>query len=266
MDLRKVQGIHSTFMIYRGNMKNIWEEYNYLNNCVRNAKNESFPLPSLAAKNVNMKTPKDAGGMQSKFLSGENTKKHFIDAVSLFEDYISSLATVVYSDYPQKMKSAGMSDEKALDVILNNITREEMIHYLAEEKVRSIFYGKPVDVFLKDKCQLELGDCFLTQYKDAINLYGEITGRRNVLIHNSGRIDNKYLRENPNTKFIEKQKIIISQEYLCGTIALLIGIAAKTTECIVKNIYKGDIRGKLNTSIATFERCYANEWYKNLLK
>ena len=202
----------------------------------------------------------------NKFLSGDNTKKHFIDAIGLFENYISWVAQCVFCDYPFRMHSGGMNEEKLFSTILQKDTKEEIIEYIAEEKVRSVFYGKPSDIFLKDKFDLGIGNVFQDSYRKEIELYEEITGRRNAIIHNLGCVDKKYLRENPGTDFKEGQKIIISEKYLRGTIALLEGIAAKVTECVVLNIYRGNVQGKLGQTLHSFEICSANDWYGKLLR
>lgn len=263
--LEKIRRIHTKYKIYRGDMKNVWEEYSYLVHYIYGAKTEEFELKSLVANCKTTKSKKAAGGMQNRFKQGGNTKNHFIDAVGLFENYIASLVEFVYLDYPSKMNGGGMDEKKLFDLIIKSDDKQTMIDSLIEEKVRSIFYGNPVDIFMKDKCKLELGSIFTEQYKEAIILYREIIGRRNIIIHNSGRVDKKYLRENKESSFIEGQKIIISEEYLRGTIGLLIGIAAITTKCVVEKIYKGECKGKMAEAEVVFNRCIHNDWYKILL-
>jgi len=268
MDLVKVQQIHNQYRIFRQDMYNEWEEYAYLNHCIRKPTKEPFEFNSLLSDSVLHKTIVDAGGMQTRFLSGGNSRSHFINSVGRFEVYISSLAKVVFIDYPQKMKGSDSETEtsKAFQLILSCSTRDEMIDTLAEEKVRSIFYGNPADVFLKDKCKLELGTLFSSKYRLAISLYSEILGRRNAIIHNSGRVDKKYIRENPQSTLLEGKKIIISENYLRGTIGLLVGIAAETTSNVVENIYKGNVQGILGRATNSFENCYKIDWYKRLLQ
>ncbi len=263
MNIYEVPSIHTSFKIFKQKMNHIWEEYNYLNNVIKNSKREPYSLENLHSNNTLKKSKNDAGGMYNKFLRSENTKNHFIDAISTFEDYISKLSVFVYKSYPQKLQ--GASNDKVFDVILKYQTKDDMINFIAEEKVRSIFYGNPADIFLKDKCQFGLKDTFSAKYEKLIELYKEITGRRNIIIHNSGRVDNKYLKENPASSFILNRKITISQDYLRGTIALLIGIAAITTEVVIKRIYKGKVGGKLKESIDTFKKCHDKNWYENLL-
>lgn len=268
MDLIKVQRLHNQYRIFREDMYNEWEEYAYLSHCVGKPNKDPFDFYSLLSDSVLHKTIVDAGGMQTRFLRGGNSKSHFINSVGRFEVYISSLAKIVFIDYPQKMKGADSEAEttKAFQLILNCSTRDEMIDALAEEKVRSIFYGNPADVFLKDRCKLELGTLFSSKYRLAISLYSEILGRRNAIIHNSGRVDKKYIRENPQSSLSEREKIVISDNYLRGTIGLLVGIAAETTSSVVENIYKGNVQGVLGHATNSFERCYEIDWYKKLLQ
>lgn len=263
MNKYEVSDIHTSFKVFNQKMNHIWEEYNYLSNVIKNSKKEPYNLESLYASKTLTKDKNDAGGMYNRFLKGENAKNHFIDAISTFEDYISKLSILVYKSYPQKMQ--GTNNDKIFDVILKYQRKEDMINYIATERVRSIFYGNPVDVFLKDKCQFGLEDTFSTKYANTMELYKEITGRRNIIIHNLGRVDNKYLKENPDSSFVLKQKIKITQEYLRGTIALLIGISAITTEVVIKNIYKGQVGGRLKESVEKFKKCYQKGWYENLL-
>ena len=92
MDLVKVQQIHNQYRIFRQDMYNEWEEYAYLNHCIRKPTKEPFEFNSLLSDSVLHKTIVDAGGMQTRFLSGGNSRSHFINSVGRFEVYISSLA------------------------------------------------------------------------------------------------------------------------------------------------------------------------------
>ncbi len=257
--------LHTKYKTFYGDMKNIWEEYSYLAHYIYGAKTEEFELKSLVSINKGIKTKGNAGGMQNRFKQGGNTRTHYIDAISVFENYIASLVEFVYLDYPSKMNGGGMDEKKLFMLVINSEDKEAIITSIIEEKVRSIFYGNPVEIFSKDKCKLELGNSFEGHYKEALVLYREIVGRRNIIIHNSGRIDKKYLRENRESGFSEGHKIIISEDYLRGTIGLLMGIAAITTISVVEKIYKGDCRGKIADAGLVFDRCINNDWYKKLL-
>ena len=262
--LTKLKILHTDFKGYLGDMKNVWEEYSYLVHLIESTETQAFAIESLFTSRTHPKTKEHAGGMRTRFMRGVNTKNHYIDAIGIFENYIASVVEFVYWDYPVKI-GGGMDQDKLFDLIIKSEDKESMLDSLIEEKIRSIFYGNPLDVFEKDKCKLELGKTFKDTYGASMPLYREIVGRRNVLIHNSGRIDKKFLRENKDSSLQEGRKVVISEDYLRGTIGLLIGIAAVTTKCVIEKIYKGDIQGTLSKSLATFDKCLNNDWFKNLL-
>ncbi len=237
--LKETKKIHTMYTKFRGDMKNIWEEYSYLDASISRANKEEYMVKSLAKVAVGKKTKRDAGGMQNRFLSGGNTRNHYIDAICTFENYINSLVEKVYYDYPFKMNGGGMDAQKLFKLILDKET--------------------------KDKCKLEIGDIFESEYPDSIVYYAEITGRRNAIIHKSGRVDSKFIKENPKTSLSEGQKIVISEDYLKGTIGLLIGIAAIVSKCVVENIYKEKTQGKIGSSVITFDRCMKESWFSVLL-
>ena len=262
--MNRVKETHTAFKSFREDMSNVWREYCFLKDCISSTPVMEYPMKNLHSNNVVIKKGKIAGGMKTRFLTGVNASNHLIQAIGLFERYISSLAEMVYLDYPGKI-SGGMDGKKMFQVILDSEDKEAILKALAEEKVRSVFYGRPRDIFEKDDFDLMLKKAFTETYKDAMPLYQELTSRRNIIIHNSSRIEKKYLKENPDSPFKKGEKVVISGDYLRGAIGLLLGIAAITTKCVVENIYHGDCKGKLGASINTFDICLNNSWYEELL-
>lgn len=129
-------------------------------------------------------------------------------------------------------------DKKFADCIQKSATPEEAIQRLVEEKLRGIFYGDPVDVFRVDKLRLDPTLAILANCEGEIASYQELVGRRNVLIHNLGKIDHKYLRENPTTPFALDDRVFVDRAYLktafhCMNVLAkaYVNEAAKTTTC-----------------------------------
>ena len=254
------------FLKFQKDMNNIWEEFNYLEYYIKTSKIEKgFKLNHLFIEQSIQKEKKDAGGMKSKFLSGNNSKNHFIDSISLFEKYISNLAIEIYKLFPRKIENNLMDVKKLMEIIITHETKEEILDYIIEERVRSIFYGNPVDILKNDKCKFELNDTFKLTYKKVLEYYNEIVAKRNIIIHNLGNIDRKYIREISGTSYKLKQKVIINSDYLRGSISLLLGIAAKITECIIQKILKYEVNKKLLKVVRSFENSYNNNWYDTLL-
>lgn len=103
-----------------------------------------------------------------------------------------------------------------------------MLEKVIEERVRGIFYGAPSEFFLKDKAKLKFGDHFSTNCAEAVNKFVELCARRNVLIHNDGRVDRKYLREAPGSKFKLRETVSVHEPYLRGALLTLRGLCATT--------------------------------------
>lgn len=143
-------------------------------------------------------------------------------------------------------------DKKLINIIIDSDDRQEIISRIIEERVRSLFYGNPVDFFEKDKAKLGFGTYFKDNYKDLLKEYTEITARRNIIVHNSGRVDRKYLREVKSTSYKIGNKIIIEKEYLKRALCILEGLAAAATSEVIKKIYKDTPQGKLAISIKSF--------------
>lgn len=267
--LKETRRIHRLFRQFQEDMRNIWEEFNYLESSIKNSEINEFKLKSLFVEQLRQKKQKHAGGMRTRFLNGNNAKNHFIDSISLFEVYISNLATKIYKIFPEKIVDDNtVSDEKILiKIILDYETKEEILNHFIEKKVRNIFYGNPVDILTKDKCKFQLNNIFIDEnkYKKVTKFYKEMIATRNIIIHNQGRVDNKYLKEVTETDYRLKQKIIITDTYLRGSISILLGIAAKITESVIEQIFNSNTKGKLYRVIKTFENSYRNNWYDTLL-
>ncbi|MCI0130019.1 hypothetical protein [Vagococcus sp. CY53-2] len=135
-----------------------------------------------------------------------------------------------------------------------------------EEKVRSIFYGNPVEFFTKEKCKLECKTYFENYDNEIKNFYTEIVARRNIIIHNQSRVDSKFIKEVPTTLYKKGNKIVLSENYLRGTIALLIGLGAGTANCFISNVLGETIGGKLKEGLNSFERSSREDWFSQLLE
>ncbi len=264
--LKSIKNIHTMFHVFRGDMANIWKEYYYLMYILRQTTKEEYHSLNLHSNTSKLMNKSNVGGLQARLLNGANSRTHFIETVCRFEDYINSLASIIFHDYPYKANGSKMDVQKLYDLIIKSPDKETIIDHIIEEKIRSIFYGNPVEIFTGDKCKFEFGNLFKDKYKDAISLFAEIIGRRNLIVHNSGRVDKKYLRENPSSSLKENQKIIVSEDYLRGTIGLFIGISAITTKTVIENVYRGEVKGVLESCTTTFDSCMCNNWYVNLLK
>lgn len=150
----------------------------------------------------------------------------FLNAVALFEAFVTDIAKLAYQAHPQRFllredkdsqtssESAEKENIKLLKILIDSASREEAIERCVEERLRGIFYGKPTDVFEKNKLGFNLHIVMKDSCGKELTRYAEIAARRNVIVHNLGRIDQKYLREVPNTSFEARDEVEIDKHYL----------------------------------------------------
>ena len=255
------KNIAARFKGFNKEMRDIWEAYNLINfylpilhNSVKKGKISPLKFAPLFSNKEKSIKVDDTLGAFSHLHSKSNPRNSFIEAVIAFEDFISFVASTVYSDFPHKLLSQAETNggdsierrNKLLRTILDSNDRDEIIEKIIEEKSRAIFYGNFSDFFIKDKAKLEFGDYFRGGFKHIIEDHlVEITARRNIIIHNNGRVDRKYLRETKKSPFSLGAKVKITNEYLKYAILTLQGIAANTGAQIIEKIYKSPVRGKL---------------------
>jgi hypothetical protein len=146
---------------------------------------------------------------------------------------------------------------KLIKIIIESNDKSEMVWKIAEEKIRGIFYGNPVDLFEKDKAKIGLNNHFKDNYKLALQEYKEVIARRNIITHNNGKVDRKYLREAKGTILSLGEKVNITKPYLKEAIFLLHGLSTKVVELIIKNNYGAPkLKDKFDTYIKAFDKKY----------
>lgn len=257
--------IHRLFLAFRKKFRHVWEEYSFVvfyeSHIHQAIKNESFPpfefIPFLAASS----NIQNAGREKSMSVLGQVSKNSIanrvlLDAIGAFEDLLGKVAVIVYLDFPGKLQGSDSPSEatelKLGRLIVESNSREEMLERMAEEKVRSVFYGNPVNIFKKDTARLGIPNNTFEAFPSLFNEYAEITARRNIVVHNSGRVDRKYIRENDSTSYKLGQLAVVDQAYLRRTLCILEGIASVALEAIIKTNYRGTVKGKLAESLKSF--------------
>jgi hypothetical protein len=227
---------------------------------VKTGKVSTLVLPSLgSASEAKKQKPKDTLGALSHTLTQVSPQRSLISAVAQTESFLQYLYLRVLRDYPLRLLSGtsveqGAREEKLLEIIISSTDKREMLERVIEEKVRSLFYGAPSDFFVKDKAKLGFGDHFSKHFTSAIAQYAEITTRRNILIHNDGRVDRKYLREVPGTALTLGQKVGVDAAYLRSTLIILRGLCAHSGVLVCERIYNNKVpAGIMLTRQKTFK-------------
>ncbi|AWM17222.1 hypothetical protein DKG76_10815 [Bacillus inaquosorum] len=272
--------IGHAFKKYRTDMRMLWDSYTLIDfyfphikeKIIKNEIDLVKANPTYGQTTVRQLDRGETLGRINRLLEKENPKRILIDAVARFEFYWGEIVTMVYKAYPHKLQSNKQSSNnvtdgtKLMSYIVESISREEIINKIIEEKVRSLFYGKPTDLFTKKSFKLEFADHFETNYKKELMFFSEITARRNLFVHNNGIIDSKYIKEASNSNYNIGEKIPLTENYLRGVIALLEGLSAEATSIIIENICGERVKGgRLKFSRKSFAYSVKNNYYEKLL-
>jgi len=178
-----------------------------------------------------------------------------VSAIGLFETFVSDIAKMAYLEYPEDLiidnKGVGATERenhKVLEMLVYSQTKEEALEKYVEEKLRSIFYGKPTDVFFTGKDGKSDGKLRLSTAKMAdscqveLDEYMEIVGRRNAIVHNVGKVDAKYVRETQPLQTKNKlsggvgEKVKVNEDYLFNVLNVLDKLASEYTKLVLQRI------------------------------
>jgi hypothetical protein len=257
--MTSIPKIHTRFKNFDKEMRDIWESYNLVELL---AKEGHRLLIEKSISRLSMTNPyegtrilsvKDTLGAIDHLRRKSAPRTILLEAVAHFEDYLGWLTETVLFDDPSLLKSSTPASEKEetklVNLILDSSDKEEIISRIIEEKVRGIFYGNPVDFFIKPKTKLRFDKYFETKCQLQLAQYTEITARRNVIAHNSGRVDRKYLREVASTQLKLNQAVPLSSAYLKDSIGLLLCLAARATELVLIGHYRSHAAGQLRSRL-----------------
>ena len=225
-------------------MRNIWYEYCYLNDFISNSPHPSIKKIKITGETGSYIDNKRLGGLKTHFLKTSNAQSHFIDTILLFEQFIYYMSKENFTAFPEKLGREPLSGQKLTQLIYKKNNIEDIISSIIEEKNRKIFYGNPVDIFLKDPCKFGYKKYFEDNYLQIIKYFKQIIATRNIIIHNNSRVDSKYLKETKSTTYKNKEIVIISSEFLRESILILNGLITELTNQYLTVNFSSTYRSK----------------------
>lgn len=259
--MSSVSKIHTRFKNFDKEMRDIWESFCLVEMLTKEGhrliKEGIIPPLTMNTLGGGNKTwnEKNTYGALHHLKSKSQPRTTLLEAVGCFEDYLGWLTAVVLTDDPSLLDSGGVCTEreelKLINLILDCDDKDEILERIIEEKIRGIFYGNPVDFFVKPKTKLRFNKHFESKCQVQLEQYAEITARRNVITHNSGKVDRKYLREVASPAFTLNQTVTLPDTYLCDSILLLLCLAARATELVLIGHYQVVAKGKLAERISS---------------
>lgn len=154
--------------------------------------------------------------------------------ISKFESYIFQTLKEVIEVYPEKLSIniAGISPVKnvPIEIVMSSESHADIISYLIKEKLVAISYAKPIEYlkFLEQALSVKLEDneCFTD--------YVEMKATRDLIVHNSGIINDVYLSKvGTKARDVIGSRIKVNREYFdisIGTMKRISGIIKRDTE------------------------------------
>jgi hypothetical protein len=262
-----ISEIAKRYKAYNKAMMDIWEDYNFLNyylpqlhNDIKTGGTPEFKLDHLYNSRQSTYDKKDLYGVIDHLQKKIIPTRALLEAVSATEHFLQDITFRVYRDHDYKLQNSATTPEQAsklMNVILGSADRDEMIYKIAEEKIRGIFYGNPVDFFMKDKAKVGFEDYFKNNHQNTLKIYAEIIARRNIYTHNNGKIDRKYKREVQGTTLRLGQILEIDKEYIKEVIIVLRGLAVSVTKLVIENTYRStNTNRSIERRFNTFEKLY----------
>ncbi|MFN8288435.1 MAG: hypothetical protein U0V74_16880 [Chitinophagales bacterium] len=250
--------IAKRYSAFRKDIMSTWESFSFfqfiLDNISIQIKKGEFPNFQLEHLS-NIKTgndykrkfdKKDTLGIVSHLSVRINPTRALLEPVAYTENYLQDLCEIVYKDFPQRLLGKDIDKDnsesekqraKLMSVIIKATDREEILEKIIEEKIRGIFYGNPLEFYIKDKANIGIGDYFKQNHIITQKKIAEIIARRNIYTHNEGRVDSKYLREVELPQFRLNEKVKIDSLYIRESIIILRGLAATVTKLVIENAY-----------------------------
>jgi hypothetical protein len=128
----------------------------------------------------------------------------FARAVDNFTTYLKDLLSEAVQAQPRVISS---TEKESLDFILNFDSMEELRSALAEKKIERLFYGGMEDIeeFFQNRLGVEI-----FAEEEARERAERLKEYRNLIVHNRGRVNSKFLKEYPESNYSEDDLLTFS--------------------------------------------------------
>jgi len=165
---------------------------------------QTFSVRNLATGTLS--THADLAGKARVYLAEQLPEATFQEFISLFEYFFGDFLRLLLMAYP---KILGKKELRFEDVLLapdvNSLTQQ-----LADSEIAKILYRRPADWFKYLEDQFKLG----CPTQDEIERFAEAKSSRDMLVHNLGRVNQKYLEKSGSrARYSLGQQIEITAQY-----------------------------------------------------
>lgn len=217
---------------------------NSISNLTKDIPEEGIDI--ITAKSGNSGTLKTVHRKKDKVLSMIEEFKNkdiyfslFVYMVSSVEDYFTNIMKTILMSDKNRIKCVvqGMNANKTYDVndIINKKSIDEVLHDLINQRIMSVMYASPriQQEYFKKALGIEVDE-------NLWKIWFEIKATRDIIVHNSGRINEQYIMKAEDLSRGELGKeIVIDNDYFfstIGNIKYIIGkISSKSKELLKSN-------------------------------
>lgn len=257
---RPIDGARSIAGRYRRflrQLNELWEGYELLRavfsvarpNIKAGTRVEFRPIPQ--PENIKVLSARDTFGVISRYEQITAPAQTLAQALALFELLLADIALRVYLDFPNDVYvSMGKSpdeqrDANLLEIILDSQDREEILERVAWGRIQSIGYGNLTRVLTKDSLRLRLGGHFDHSHDELLATLGEASARRNIWMHNDGKVDRRYLQLVATSTLRLGMRATISDDYLFAALTSMRTLGACVAYWAVRGYYHLEPGGRL---------------------
>jgi hypothetical protein len=198
--------------------------------------NQKYPVPSTKTNQVAQRDDRQIKAIYERFISREMYENFIVNAVSQFESLLFDILRAVINAYPQKLtvspkKGAEVNKNVSLDVLLTATDLSEALATVIDKRLNEVSYASPKDYleYVNKVIGVDTSD-------DSYLNYLEIKATRDLIIHNSGVVNDVYLYKSGIKKRGELGEMVkVDVEYFNHCIATLKKVSHSISRYVEKN-------------------------------
>lgn len=178
-----------------------------------------FSVPKAKKPNV-MRTVSrnDPQKLKERIVNKDIYYSAFTLMVAAVEDYLFNIAKfILLYDYNRiKYTAQGINSTNSISIIdLIDNNKEDLIKRIIDERLTSLFYASP-----NKQLEYFTNALDINISNEIWNLWIESKARRDIIVHNSGIVNDTYLRKlNTPTNLTLGDEIVITDEYFKDTVS-----------------------------------------------
>lgn len=195
---------------------------------IKSSSDKRFIVPSrIGKKGIAKRTPEEVASLFEKFAQRELHANLLLVCVSRFESFLNDVLRAFLSEYPGKLSVGlkGGESERQFPVsfIINSTTLAEAQSAVAESRLQRVFYAEPNDYlsYFESITGVVIPETLFLSFV-------ETKATRDLIIHNSGKVNDLYLRKSGKSARGKPGAIIpLNEDYFGKCISVMKSISGE---------------------------------------